>query len=105
MEKWFYFSGIWGNKHLKKTNVTFGFYNVIFITKKRHIFGKKKLHDTKAQFQDNGQNHNLSIEYDTIGVDNLFLAIRIDSKMVIQVKHLQWKFLGNQTILIDRLLI
>ena len=75
------------------------------LQRKYTFLEKKKLHDTKAQFQDNGQNHNLSIEYDTIGVDNLFLAIRIDSKMVIQVKHFRWKFLGNQTILIDRLLV
>ena len=78
----------------KKTNVTLGFYNVIFITKKEHIFGKK-LYGTKAQFRDNDQNHNLSIECNTIGANNPFLTIHIDSKMVMQVKHLQWKFRGN----------
>ena len=75
----------------KKTNVALGFYNVIFVTKKGHIFGNK-LYNTKAQFHDNAQNHNLSIECDIIGVDNPFLAIRIDDKMVMQVKHLRWKF-------------
>ncbi|KAJ9682406.1 hypothetical protein PVL29_018342 [Vitis rotundifolia] len=75
----------------KKTNVTLGFYNVIFITKKEHIFGKK-LYGTKAQFRDNDQNHNLSIECDTIDANNPFLATRIDSKMVMQVKHLRWGF-------------
>ena len=65
----------------KKTNVTLGFYNVIFVTKKEHIFGKKS-YDTKAQFRDNGQNHNLSIECDTINTNNPFLVTYIDSKMV-----------------------
>ena len=86
----------------KKTNATPGFYNAIFITKKEHIFGKK-LYVTKAQFWDNGQNHNLSIECDTVSTDDPSLAIRIDSKTVMQVKHLRWKFRGNQTILIDGL--
>ncbi|KAJ9681235.1 hypothetical protein PVL29_020218 [Vitis rotundifolia] len=51
----------------KKTNVTLDFYNVIF-----------KLYGIKAQFWDNDQNHNLSIECDTISADNPFLVIRID---------------------------
>ena len=71
----------------KKTNVTLGFYNVIFVTKKEHIFGKKS-YDTKAQFRDNDQNYNISIECDKIGANNPCLAIYIDSKMVMQVKHL-----------------
>ena len=71
----------------KKTNVTLSFYNVISITKKEHIF-VKKLYDTKAQFQDNDQNYNISIECDKIGANNPCLAIYIDSKMVMQVKHL-----------------
>ena len=75
-------------KAFRKTNSTFGLYNVVFLTKKEYIFGKK-LYDMKAQFRDNGQNHNLSIECDTIGVDNPFLAIHIDSKMVMQVKRLR----------------
>ena len=102
MERWFYFQGIRGKKHSKR--ITLGFYNVIFITKKEHIFGKK-LYGTKAQFRDNDQNHNLSIECNTIDANNPFLTIHIDSKMVMQVKHLQWKFRGNQTILINRLLV
>ncbi|KAJ9671661.1 hypothetical protein PVL29_025391 [Vitis rotundifolia] len=55
--------------------------------------------------RDNGQNHNLLIECDTIGANNPFHTIRIDSKMVMQVKYLRWKFSGNQTILIDRFMV
>ncbi|RVW55845.1 hypothetical protein CK203_075834 [Vitis vinifera] len=76
MERWFYFSG-YEERSIQKTNATPGFYNAIFVSKKEHIFGKK-LYGTKAQFWDNGQNHNLSIECDTVGTDDPFLAIRID---------------------------
>ncbi|KAJ9704161.1 hypothetical protein PVL29_005442 [Vitis rotundifolia] len=49
------------------------------------LLRRNKLYGTKSQFWDNDQNHNLSIECDTIGVDNPFLAICIDNKMVMQL--------------------
>ncbi|KAJ9670199.1 hypothetical protein PVL29_026628 [Vitis rotundifolia] len=56
------------------------------------VFNREiKLYDTKSQFQGNGQNYNLSIECDTIGVNNPFLIICIYSKTVMQVRHLRYK--------------
>ncbi|KAF8388056.1 hypothetical protein HHK36_026722 [Tetracentron sinense] len=84
----------------KKTNVTPAPSNVIFIAKREHIFGKK-VFGTKAQFCDNGQIHDIAIECDTVGLNDPRLLIRIDNKMVMQVKRLRWKFRGNHTILVD----
>ncbi|XP_031253101.1 uncharacterized protein LOC116111033 [Pistacia vera] len=76
--------------------------NSIFIAKREHIFGKK-FYGAKAQFCDKGQMHDVTIECDTIDVQDPCLVIRIDSKTVMQVKRLKWKFRGNYTILVDGL--
>uniref|UniRef100_A0A5B7AHL4 DUF868 domain-containing protein n=1 Tax=Davidia involucrata TaxID=16924 RepID=A0A5B7AHL4_DAVIN len=71
-----------------------------FIAKREHIFGKK-FYSVKAQFCDRGQMHDITIECETVGINDPWLVIRLDSKAVMQVKHLRWKFRGNHTILVD----
>ncbi|CBI34200.3 unnamed protein product, partial [Vitis vinifera] len=88
----------------KKTNATPVPSNAVFIAKRENIFGKKVFR-TKAQFCDNGQIHDLMIECDTIGVTDPYLVIRVDSKIVMQVKQLRWKFRGNHTIAVDGLAV
>lgn len=82
----------------KKAN---GFSNSSRLLKREHIFGKK-VFATKAQFKDNGEIHDLRIECDTAGLDPR-LVVRLDEKVVMQVKHLLWKFRGNYTIAVDGL--
>ncbi|KAK9288307.1 hypothetical protein L1049_016758 [Liquidambar formosana] len=86
----------------KKTNAIPVDSNAIFLSKREHVFGKR-VYGTRAQFCDNGQIHDLTIECDAIGVKDPSLVICIDSKAVMQVKQLRWKFRGNYTILIDGL--
>lgn len=74
--------------------------NAIFVAKREHIFGKK-FYGAKVQFCDKGQMHDVTIECDTVGLNEPCLVIRIDSKTVMQVKRLKWKFRGNHTILVD----
>lgn len=76
--------------------------DAIFIAKREHIFGKK-FYGAKAQFCNKGQVHDVRIECDTLGLKDPCLVIRIDSKTVMQVKQLKWKFRGNHTILVDGL--
>lgn len=76
--------------------------NATFVAKREHIFGKK-FYGAKAQFCDKGQMHDITIECDTVGLHDPCLVIRIDSKTVIQVKRLKWKFRGNHTISVDGL--
>lgn len=78
--------------------------NAVFVAKKEHVFGKK-LFGNKAVFCDNGQVHDLVIECDTSSSSDPCLVIRIDSKTVMQVKRLKWKFRGNHTILVDGLAV
>ncbi|KAF8392426.1 hypothetical protein HHK36_022768 [Tetracentron sinense] len=87
----------------KKTNVTsVGDSNSIFIAKREHVFGKR-VFGTMAQFCDKGQIHDVRIECDSVAVNDPCLLICIDSKTVMQVKRLGWKFRGNHTILVDGL--
>lgn len=88
----------------KKTNANPLPHNAVLVAKKEHVFGKK-LYGTKAVFCDNGPIHDLVIECDTASVGDPSLVIRIDSKTVMQVKRLRWKFRGNHTILVDGLAV
>lgn len=87
---------------LKKTNATPGPIMAVFIAKREHIYGKK-VFLTKAQFGDDGPMHDLMIECDTISTPDPCLIIRVDSKTLMQVKRLRWKFRGNHTIVVDGL--
>lgn len=74
--------------------------NSLRLLKREHLFGRN-VFVTKVQFKDNGKIHDLRIECDTFGVDDPRLVVRMDSKMVMQVKHLVWKFRGNCAISVD----
>eukprot|EP00252_Welwitschia_mirabilis_P017014 TRINITY_DN37838_c0_g1_i1.p1 TRINITY_DN37838_c0_g1~~TRINITY_DN37838_c0_g1_i1.p1 ORF type:complete len:297 (-),score=25.45 TRINITY_DN37838_c0_g1_i1:548-1438(-) len=74
--------------------------STLLVSKKEHVFGKR-IYNTKAQFSDNGQIHDIAIECETIGLREPWLTVHIDKMVVLQVKHLAWKFRGNQTILVD----
>ncbi|KAE8692078.1 NAC domain-containing protein 68-like [Hibiscus syriacus] len=76
--------------------------DAVLVAKREHIFGKK-FYGAKAQFWDKGLIHDVVIECNTVDLKDPYLVIRIDSKMVMQVKKLKWKFRGNQTILVDGL--
>ncbi|MBA0715255.1 hypothetical protein Golax_014164 [Gossypium laxum] len=76
--------------------------DAVFIAKRAHIFGKK-FYGAKAQFCDKGPIHDVVIECDPFDLKDPCLVIRIDSKTVMQVKRLKWKFRGNHTILVDGL--
>nr|XP_043622922.1 uncharacterized protein LOC122594544 [Erigeron canadensis] len=86
----------------KKIDVTSKVPNVVFVSKRAHISGKKA-YSTRAQFCGNGQIHDILIECDTLGTNDSYLLIRIDGAPVMQVKCLRWKFRGNYTILVDGL--
>lgn len=84
----------------KKSGAMASLSSAAFISKREHISGKRSF-NTKAQFCNDGHIHNLKIEYDDSCGDDPHLVVRIDAKIVIHVKHLQWKFRGNCAIMVD----
>ncbi|CAN4088042.1 unnamed protein product [Withania somnifera] len=84
----------------------------ILISRKEHIFGKKKF-STRVKFHDKGRMHEISIECKNrinssgISIDGVDpeMEIRIDEKLFVHVKHLQWKFRGNESIHLNKVKI
>lgn len=85
----------------------------ILVSRREHIFGKRKF-STRVKFNEKGIFHDISVECSNgtrssssssgnngscsdDGVDQV-LEIRVDGKLAIQIKHLQWKFRGNESI-------
>ncbi|WVZ21081.1 hypothetical protein V8G54_008403 [Vigna mungo] len=85
----------------------------ILISKKEHIFGKRKF-STRAKFEEKGRCHEISIECKNksdIGGESPSngiqvqpeMEIRLDGHVMIHVKHLQWKFRGNESIHLNKM--
>ena len=70
------------------------------VSRKEHVFGNQ-IYTTRAQFVENGQTHEIVIECHKSEHDHTRLSVRLDRQVVIHVKHLSWKFRGNQTIHVD----
>ncbi|XVE85176.1 hypothetical protein DITRI_Ditri17bG0070500 [Diplodiscus trichospermus] len=71
----------------------------MLVSRKEHVFGKRKF-STKVKFNDRGSFHDISVECNNSSSDGFdpVLEMRVDGKLAIQVKHLQWKFRGNESI-------
>ncbi|XP_076939184.1 uncharacterized protein LOC143607687 [Bidens hawaiensis] len=84
----------------RKTGCRPALYDPILISRKEHVFGKKKF-STRLKFHEKGRFHELSIECKNKGVGDAVaptMEIRIDDRLMINVKHLHWKFRGNECI-------
>lgn len=86
----------------KKSGAKASVFNAVIVSKREHLLGKR-FFSTKARFCDKGPSHDLKIECDTKCSDDLALVVRIDSKIVMKVEHLRWKFRGNCTVLVDEM--
>ena len=94
----------------RKTGCRPALIDPILVSKKEHIFGKKKF-STKVKLYEKGRFHDISIECknrsngngNSCGGVDPEMEIRIDGHLVIHVKHLQWKFRGNESIHVNKL--
>ncbi|GMH12476.1 hypothetical protein Nepgr_014317 [Nepenthes gracilis] len=67
------------------------------VIRREHVFGNK-FYATKANFE--GKTTEISIECN-VDSDDPRLCIKFDQKRVAKVKHLKWKFRGNERIEVD----
>ncbi|KAJ9140252.1 hypothetical protein P3X46_030923 [Hevea brasiliensis] len=94
----------------RKTGCRPALIDPILVSRKEHIFGKKKF-STRIKFNEKGRLHEISIECKNRNPSNSNsangvepeLEIRIDGHLAIHVKHLQWKFRGNQSFNLNKL--
>ncbi|KAL3512709.1 hypothetical protein ACH5RR_025426 [Cinchona calisaya] len=96
----------------RKTRCRPALIDPILVSRKEHIFGKKKFF-TRMKFHEKSRLHEISIECkcrsNNISVNGNApngidpeMEIKIDGHLVIHVKHLQWKFRGNESINVNK---
>ncbi|GER52394.1 hypothetical protein STAS_29841 [Striga asiatica] len=70
--------------------------------KKEHVLGKKSF-STRARFdRRRRREHEIVVESSTSGPREPEMWISIDGIVLVHVKNLQWKFRGNQTVVVDK---
>ncbi|KAK4438537.1 hypothetical protein Salat_0188100 [Sesamum alatum] len=90
----------------RKTGCRPALIDPMLVSRKEHIFGKRKF-ITRVKFHDKGSFHEISIECKNKSSANSNgaepeMEIRIDGHLVIHVKHLQWKFRGNESVHLNK---
>ncbi|CAO2825873.1 unnamed protein product [Amaranthus hypochondriacus] len=68
------------------------------VIRREHVFGNR-FYSTRSKF--GGKSRLILIELNTSNEEDPRLEIRFDSKRVLQVKHLRWKFRGSERIEVD----
>ena len=74
------------------------------VARREHVFGRRRF-VAKARFHDQGDVHDIAIECGGGGEGgdaDVEMTIAIDGEEAVQVKHLQWKFRGNQSLTFSR---
>lgn len=75
------------------------------VSRREHVFGRTRF-ATRARFQQKGggRQHEIAVEYTGGGDGNVDpeMVVRIDGAEAIYVKHLQWKFRGNECVTVGR---
>jgi hypothetical protein len=74
------------------------------VARREHVFGRRRF-AAKARFDEQGDVHDIAIECGGEGGGgdgDVEMTIAIDGEEAVQVKHLQWKFRGNQSLTFSR---
>ncbi|KAF7136306.1 hypothetical protein RHSIM_Rhsim08G0178400 [Rhododendron simsii] len=92
----------------RKTGCRPALIDPIMVSRREHVFGKRKF-STRIRFRDKGRFYGISIECKNVGGlstddhgGDPEMDIKIDGGVVIQVKHLQWKFRGNEYVYVNK---
>ncbi|CAM8919177.1 unnamed protein product [Rhodiola kirilowii] len=74
----------------------------VLISRREHVFGKKKF-VTKVKFHEKeSKSHEILIECRTNGGLEPEMEIKMDGNVAISVRNLQWKFRGNESIQVSK---
>uniref|UniRef100_A0A5B7BPZ4 DUF868 domain-containing protein n=1 Tax=Davidia involucrata TaxID=16924 RepID=A0A5B7BPZ4_DAVIN len=94
--------GDYKKKAYKRTKCRPALVEAIMFYKKEHVFGKKSF-STRARFDQRRKEHEIVVESSTSGHRDPEMWISVDGIVLIHIRNLQWKFRGNQTVLVDKL--
>ncbi|KAL6954507.1 hypothetical protein U1Q18_015327 [Sarracenia purpurea var. burkii] len=94
--------GDYKTKAYKRTKSRPALVEALMFYKKEHVFNKKSF-STRAKFDQKRDEHEIVVESSTSGPRDPEMWISIDGIVVIHIRNLQWKFRGNQTVLVNKL--
>ncbi|XVF71694.1 hypothetical protein PTKIN_Ptkin12aG0060600 [Pterospermum kingtungense] len=93
--------GDYKKKAYKRTKSRPAMVEPILFYKKENVFAKKSF-PTRARFDDKRKVHDIVVESSITGLKDPEMRISMDGVVLVHVRNLQWKFRGNQTVLVDR---
>ncbi|KAK3184579.1 hypothetical protein Dsin_031865 [Dipteronia sinensis] len=93
--------GDYKKKAYKRTKSRPALVDSVHFFKKENVFAKKSF-GTRAKFDERKREHDIVVESSTTGPKDPEMWISIDGIVLIHVRNLQWKFRGNQTVLVDK---
>ncbi|XP_023916943.2 uncharacterized protein LOC112029573 [Quercus suber] len=92
--------GDYRKKAYKRTKSRPALVDAVLVYKKENVFAKRCF-STRAKFNER-KDHDIVVESSTTGPRDPEMWISIDGIVLVHVKNLQWKFRGNQTVLINK---
>ncbi|CAB4274576.1 unnamed protein product [Prunus armeniaca] len=87
-------------KAYKRTKSRPAIVEALLYYKRENVFAKKSF-ATRVRFDEKRKEHDIVVESSTAGPKDPEMWISIDGIVLIHVKNLQWKFRGNQTVLVN----
>lgn len=93
--------GDYKKKAYKRTKSRPALVEAMLLVKKENVFAKKSF-STKARFDEKRKESEIVVDSSTGGPNDPEMWISIDGIVLIHVKNLQWKFRGNQTVMVNK---
>ncbi|XP_051136346.1 uncharacterized protein LOC127254989 [Andrographis paniculata] len=87
-------------KAYKRSKARPSLLEAVMVCKKEHVYGKKSF-STRAKL-DQRRECDIFVECSTTGPGDPEMWIRVDGVVLIHIVNLQWKFRGNQTVVVDK---
>ncbi|XP_007049429.2 PREDICTED: uncharacterized protein LOC18612521 [Theobroma cacao] len=93
--------GDYKKKAYKRTKSRPALVEPLLFYKQENVFAKKSF-ATRAKFDERRKEHDIVVESSTNGFKDPEMWISMDGVVLIHIRNLQWKFRGNQTVLVDK---
>jgi hypothetical protein len=84
---------------LRRANCAAAEADAVAVARREHVFGRRRF-AAKARLHEQGGLHDIAIDVEggDNGKEDMEMRIGIDGEEAVRVKHLQWKFRGNQSV-------
>ncbi|MCD9561127.1 hypothetical protein HAX54_020100 [Datura stramonium] len=76
--------------------------NLLEVQNHKNMFLAERVSPTRAKFDQRKQDSDIVVESSTTGPRDPEMWISIDGIVLIHIKNLQWKFRGNETVLVNK---